>query len=126
MSRGCSQPRSLREREFRAAFVGPNLLLRSSQLPVSRPDSVLVTAAFREYAGTYLIVGDSRKSIEYIDKFLAQLAKIDPGMLPEGLDRVDTSVRVQLSPAPQSDKFRRDVTAGGEECAMAAAATLAH
>jgi|HubBroStandDraft_6_1064221.scaffolds.fasta_scaffold502963_2 hypothetical protein len=49
------------------------------------PDSVLVTAAFREYAGTYLIVGNSRKSIEYIDKFLAQLDKIDPGMLPEGL-----------------------------------------
>lgn len=49
------------------------------------PDSVLVTAAFREYAGAYLIVGDSGKSIEYIDKFLAQLDKIDPGMLPEGM-----------------------------------------
>jgi hypothetical protein len=49
------------------------------------PDSVLVTVAYHEYAGTYLIVGDSRKSIEYIDKFLAQLGKVDPTMLPEGM-----------------------------------------
>ena len=49
------------------------------------PDSVLVTAAYHEYAGTYLIVGDSRKSIEYIDKFLARLGKVDQATLPEGM-----------------------------------------
>jgi hypothetical protein len=63
----------------------PKKLALLEAFVAEHPDSVLVTAAFREYAGTYLIVGDSRKSIEYTDKFIAQLDKIDPGMLPEGL-----------------------------------------
>jgi len=49
------------------------------------PNSTLLASVFHEYATTYLVVGNSRESIEYIDKFLAQLENINPEMLPEGM-----------------------------------------
>jgi tetratricopeptide (TPR) repeat protein len=69
----------------RAEYHPPKKLALLDSFVAEYPDSTLLASVFYEYSTTYLIVGNYRESIEYIDKFIAELDKIDPETLPEGM-----------------------------------------
>lgn len=49
------------------------------------PNSILITAAYREYSAAYFIINKFPESVEFIDKFLSRLDGVGSGGLPDGM-----------------------------------------